>query len=608
MPPSFAVICPLLCALLLLLPTSAAAASNASQYPLLHIGDKLKCVHTGAACIKDNGTDGNGYGFQWGLTDADAAALAAYSLLHVSFEDASQVAKLHKFGGGPNVKYTETRPVCGGSSGQVTPFSVDCNSTLNFETGGFRRDARVYLAAHLESAITRDDTTLIACLVPKSDGTGVVSPLVASTAKGNFSDYDGTTYVFFIRLRDELLKVTSATTTTPRTGQSSCQHLRVQRGLDGTTPGAYPAAEPVLAPAFVRGLAKDSGAQPFIAEYTSFYAWSSLANFTVDAVVQQGVDGAWFDSFSPSTWEEDVGGVAVPVWDVATGAPLTAAGAVAGQVARLNAVWTDVLARLPRPPVIWANNFETWFDYNDTEGSLVPGDHVFVVPTLAKSAGLLRPFDGASLESWLVAFQGGCWPQNGYATAAYVYYFPESDWQLRVDTLLDIGAQNVSVAAMLGSAGCQSGVQVYLNNRAQLDAFHYASYLLGVAAEGGTPTAAAGPLLGTSAFYAPSTAGAGAWPVGLAAAALNPLFTLPLGAPLDFVTDSTGYQIAPAVYARHFEQALVLVNPTPARARAPTQLNGTYFDVTSDTPTAPLTQVVMEANSGRVLLKQPAAA
>jgi hypothetical protein len=170
--------------------------------------------------------------------------------------------------------------------------------------------------------------------------------------------------------------------------------------------------------------------------------------------------------------------------------------------------------------------------------------------------------------------------------------------------LLDAAASNASLAAMIGSAGCQSQLQVYLRSRKQLDALHYASFLMGVTAEGGTSAAAAGPLLGTSAYVAQAD-DASNWPVGLGVATVDGLYTLPLGAPMTRVDDAAEYLIAPAVYARKFASALVLVNPTPANASGPTQLNGTYYDVTGDYPTVPVESVYMTAHTGRILLASP---
>ena len=116
--------------------------------------------------------------------------------------------------------------------------------------------------------------------------------------------------------------------------------------------------------------------------------------------------------------------------------------------------------------------------------------------------------------------------------------------------------------------------------------------------------AAAGPLLGTSAFFV-RAAGAAGWPEGLGAAALDPLYALPLGAPAPPPAAAAGYALAPGVYARRFAGALVLVNPTPLAAPQSTPLNGTYYDATGEDPSAPVTDVAMAAFSGRVLLAAP---
>ena len=228
----------------------------------------------------------------------------------------------------------------------------------------------------------------------------------------------------------------------------------------------------------------------------------------------------------------------------------------------------------------------------------------FVVPAAAKSVGLKLPFNGASLEAWTAQFTCGCFPQLGFAEDSDVSFVAEASWVAHVNSILDAAAANVSLAAMVGSAGCQSQLQVYLDSRKQIDALHYASFLMGVTSEGGTPAAASGPLLGTSAYFAQGE-DAGSWPVGIGVAAVNKLYTLPLGVPITFVADAADYLIAPAVYARRFASALVLVNPTPTNASGPTQLNGTYYDATGIDPSAPVVSVHMTAHTGHILLTSP---
>ena len=119
-------------------------------------------------------------------------------------------------------------------------------------------------------------------------------------------------------------------------------------------PAAAPAGAPLLAPTFAHTPAwagpAASGKLAYQADYRSSYAWSSLANFTADAVEQLGYDGAWFDSFSPSEIRNgaDPEGNKVSVWDVAAGRPYTRAEAFAAQMTRLQRVWAALRARLGR--------------------------------------------------------------------------------------------------------------------------------------------------------------------------------------------------------------------------------------------------------------------
>ena len=203
-----------------------------AQWPLLHIGAKLSCPGGGHGCTKDDGSDGNGKDYPYAMTNADANVLGAYSLIHVSTRHAEQVKLWHSHSTAPAVKYVESVPVCGGSSGQETPYVVGCNSTHNFETGGFRPDAMVYHVANLTHSISPTDTKFSVCAAVEYCCKRYGAPLVPSTASGDYSDYEGTDYVTFVRLGNELMKLVDATKISnpdpyaPRT--QWCQRLTVQ--------------------------------------------------------------------------------------------------------------------------------------------------------------------------------------------------------------------------------------------------------------------------------------------------------------------------------------------------------------------------------------------
>jgi hypothetical protein len=598
-------------------------AASSPQYPLLHIGAKINCSHAVGGCTKNNNADGGGRDYPYVITDADAEALGKFQLLHLSTKSAAQVAKIHKHSAHPLIKYIESVPVCGGSAGQTTPYVI-CNDTHNFETGGFRIDATVYHAANLTSAIGKEDTTLSICMAVPYCCNHYATLLVPSTAAGNFSEYHGSKYVTFARLGNELLKIVAVQNMSNPDPKSHavCQTLTVQRGLDGTMSRAVPAGAPLLAPTFVHTPVwsgpKASGKLAFQAQYSSFYAWSSLTNFTVDAIQQLGYDGAWVDSFSPSEIRNGagVGGEKVSVWNLNATRPYTPQEAYDEQMDRLQRVWAETHKMLGRYPVIWANNFEGWLP--KMRGShYVPGDRIFML-----GENGTRPFDGCSLESWGADFDGpGCWAQNGDAAKWRANFHDEATWQSRINTVIDASVRELAVAAMTGSAGCQSQLQVYLavDNRTQLDLFVYGSYLLAVQTEGGTDAASKGPLVGTSAYFAP-VAGANAdavdaskpghagdvrYPAGVGVAKLNVVYTWALGAPLQLATNVTEYRDTVGVYARRFKRGLVLVNPGENDAQTATALNGTYVDPSSSTPSKPLTEVRMAAHSGLILLLAP---
>ena len=284
--------------------TTAAAPDQRSQYPLLHIGDKMNCSATGP-CTKDSGADGNGRSFRYALRAADSRALGAFSLIHTSPQNAAQVEKFSNNHAVPIVMYTESVPICGGNPGVAVPYVTRCNDTVNFETGGFRRDAMVYLAGNLTKPLSAAGTELELCLgVPYCCGK-YAAPLVASTANGSYSDYSGSGYVTFVRIGDELMKIVAARTKPNPDPEvdGKCQRLTVERGLDGSTPRPAAAGAVVLAPAYAKSngspLFTKSGKILYQADYDSFYAWSSLANFTVAAVQQVHKGPAVNSSSSP---------------------------------------------------------------------------------------------------------------------------------------------------------------------------------------------------------------------------------------------------------------------------------------------------------------------
>ena len=190
-------------------------------------------------------------------------------------------------------------------------------------------------------------------------------------------------------------------------------------------------------------------------------------------------------------------------------------------------------------------------------------------------------------------------------------FWPESEWQRRTNSMVDAAALGLKVAAMTMSAGCQSALLTFLPTavREQLDGLHYASYLLAVAHAGGTVAARAGPLVGTTAFFADAGGGGGGQPHGMSHAKLWPPYTWDLGAPAIAKPAGAnvsswrvgGAEAAVGVYVRYFAKGAVVVCPGNVSASAKTPLaGGPYIDRLSGEKG--ITAISMAANSGRILL------
>lgn len=259
-------------------------------------------------------------------------------------------------------------------------------------------------------------------------------------------------------------------------------------------------------------------------------------------------------------------------------------------------MWQYVKAKLGRFPILWANNFEKWFDQQRGSGDILPGDRRFMLPD---SGSGNRPFDGCSLESWTAAFDGGCFAQrDGPGTLDNLVYNDEATWVYRVNTMLDAARHNLRVAAMTGSAGCQSPLQTYLPPpiRLQLDTLHHASYLMAVRQGAGATT---GPLLGTSMFFAPKG-------TGMSVGKLWPPYTWDIGTPL--IPTPRNFSVAafhsntPGVYVRYFSNAVSVVCPGNKDAeKATVLLHGPYQDLLTGENN--IFNVKMRAHTGRVLMR-----
>jgi hypothetical protein len=84
---------------------------------------------------------------------------------------------------------------------------------------------------------------------------------------------------------------------------------------------------------------------------------------------------------------------------------------------------------------------------------------------------------------------------------------------------------------------------------------------------------------------------------------IHPRYFHPIGAPQKNEVVVEGYRIAPCTFARLFETALVLVNPTAHCSDASVPLNGTWYDPAAGPASQPITTVAMAPGKGRILLR-----
>lgn len=260
-------------------------------------------------------------------------------------------------------------------------------------------------------------------------------------------------------------------------------------------------------------------------------------------------------------------------------------------------MWKYTKAKLGKFPILWANNFEKWFDQELRSGYVFPGDRRFMLPDPRTHN---RPFDGCSLENWGATFGGGCFAQrDGPGTLNTLHYHDEDTWVSRVNTLIDAARSDLTVAAMTGSAGCQSPLQTYLPpaTRRHLDSLHLASYLMAVRRGAGAKT---GPLIGTSMFFAPDG-------VGMSVGKLWEPYTWDVGSPL--IPTPANFNVTsfradtPGVFVRYFSKAVAIVCPGNEDANAMTALSrGPYQDLLTGEKN--INEVRMTAHTGRVLMRQ----
>jgi hypothetical protein len=372
--------------------------------------------------------------------------------------------------------------------------------------------------------------------------------VVASTADGVDLD-DPSRYCFWLRLDDELMKVTAVDSATGR--------VTVERGFDRSAPAAHRAGTAALGPVYlgnrdrpsVRFSASWPGASGrirYAVEPSRPEAQAYKARCVIE-VMRLGYDGAWWDTFraEPINLCDALGRnlKSGNLWNPATGRPHDFASSLESLKTYTRNIRAIVRRETGRDPILYANSVASTYSLGakgmingPAEHSLLDGyclEDAFLTPQTTSPDGRELRRSGASPQPPPVIYH----PNTGKL------------WLRNVGILADAARSGLHVMGMSGAAGYLAG---RLNSDqpeyARLLRYSYASFLLTVTAERSTSLGL--PLAVQHGTGRPVTATP--WPE---------LLYAPLGDPT-WPNDLAQLKLADSpCYARPFAGGYVVVNP-----------------------------------------------
>jgi hypothetical protein len=312
-------------------------------------------------------------------------------------------------------------------------------------------------------------------------------------------------------------------------------------------------------------------AQPFSAQFIA----DSAANFMTRAKY----DGVWLDTYEAEIFNTaDVNGHAVEgAWDFRRQELYTPDHYREAQEIKLSAIQNDLNRRFGKFPILYANNMKSKLYY---------AGHGEVKKLLEPTAVKPRPLDGFSVESFAGSFAAKAAKRDESGPR----YIGPNAWRDNVMMVMDSAQTGLAALPMIANAGVKSALLEKAGPvRDKFELFAYASYLMAVEADGRT-------MLGLPAFYQEG---------GKRYARLSPIYTLPIGKPLESrkPDDLDGYRPQGHVsYMRTFSNGIALVNPT-AKQDEGIELPQPYIDPSTGNK---VTTVNMDGQTGKILLlKQP---
>ena len=407
--------------------------------------------------------------------------------------------------------------------------------------------------------------------------------LVASTSPGDKSVLNQETgvvesYVTWLRIADEYMKILKVEPVCELPCIYPDAQVTVERGLWHSPKRSHNTDTSVLSPIY-----HGEGCYPLPPKKLSHegsclrYAWDParpyVAEYLADAY-NSSYDGLWLDCFgaTPHLAYNAIGNdMRKFIWNVAEDVKYGLDGYVAAQHTLVERV-RELTARKGATH-LYANNVDRWVS----------------APVLLKPRVLL---DGGAKESFAIRVNENEPCTAGTAGPQQVYPVEEIDWIANMNQVMNLSAAGLPTMPIIGDAGCRSPQLVRAPNRDELEDFGYASFLLAA----GTRTSMYGIV---PYYFRNATKGhAGGYYVEI-----HPRYFHPIGAPQKNEVVVEGYRIAPCTFARLFETALVLVNPTAHCSDANVPLNGTWYDPAAGPASQPITTVAMAPGKGRILLR-----
>ena len=421
--------------------------------------------------------------------------------------------------------------------------------------------------------------------------------LVASTSTDDMSVINANTghvtkYVTWLRLGNEYMKIVKVVPDDAEVYLPNGTYLyttkypdavvTVERGHWGSMPQAHAENTTTLAPIY-----HAAGCHPKGGGSCLRYAWDPAQPYVADYLAEAYeplYDGLWLDCFGvdPHFASNAIGeDMHKFMWNVSGNVRYSHDGYVAAQRMLVERVRAKIAIK--GATHLYANNVDRW------ESG----------PVLLSPGTLL---DGGAKESFAIRVHDD--ELCGYGTGDPVLSpNAEVDWMSSMRQVMNLSAAGLPTMPIIGDAGCRSPQLVRAPNREELEDFGYASFLLAA----GTRTSMYGIV---PYYFRNATKGH----TGGVFIKIHPRYFYPIGAPMQTKgylagqssfqsMDLEGYRVAPCTFARLFETALVLVNPTAHCSDASVPLNGTWYDPAAGPASQPITTVAMAPGKGRILLR-----